>query len=193
MNGDYVVVLDACVLVNAGLRDTILRLAETPRLFIPKWSEEIIAETTRTLQKRIGRTKEDTDYLCAELRRAFPEAWVSGYQSLEAGLTNHPKDRHVLAAAIVCGAQQIITFNLKHFPDEALAGFGISARHPDRFLFNQFNLNEALVVQKFSQQAHQIGRTVEQQLRAFHRTRALPLFTQTMAAALSISLSQSDE
>ena len=43
------VVLDACVLVNCSLCDTLLRLAEPPRLYEPKWSEEIIAETIRTL------------------------------------------------------------------------------------------------------------------------------------------------
>jgi hypothetical protein len=37
------VVLDACVLANFSLCDTILRLAEPPRLFEPKWSEEIIS------------------------------------------------------------------------------------------------------------------------------------------------------
>ena len=34
------VVLDACVLANFSLCDTLLRLAEPPRLFEPKWSEE---------------------------------------------------------------------------------------------------------------------------------------------------------
>ena len=36
------VVLDACVLANFSLCDTLLRLAEPPRLFEPKWSDEII-------------------------------------------------------------------------------------------------------------------------------------------------------
>jgi len=49
MTSDYLAVLDACVIVPAGLRDTLLRLAETPRLFVPKWSDEILAEVRRTL------------------------------------------------------------------------------------------------------------------------------------------------
>lgn len=48
MDKDYLVILDACVLVGGGLRDTLLRLAETPRLFVPKWSDDIINETVRT-------------------------------------------------------------------------------------------------------------------------------------------------
>jgi hypothetical protein len=50
MTGTPLVVLDACVLANFSLCDTLLRLAEPPRLFEPKWSEEIIRETTRTLE-----------------------------------------------------------------------------------------------------------------------------------------------
>ena len=52
MTKDYLVVLDACVLVSAGLRDTLLRLAESPRLYVPKWSEDIIEEMARTLRER---------------------------------------------------------------------------------------------------------------------------------------------
>jgi hypothetical protein len=33
----------------AALRDTLLRLAEPPRLYTPRWSEEIIAETGQDL------------------------------------------------------------------------------------------------------------------------------------------------
>jgi hypothetical protein len=40
-------VLDACVLVN--LCDTLLRMTEPPELYEPRWSEEIMAETLRTL------------------------------------------------------------------------------------------------------------------------------------------------
>ena len=39
------VVLDACVLVNYSLCDLLLRLAEVPPIFEPKWSEKIMAET----------------------------------------------------------------------------------------------------------------------------------------------------
>lgn len=189
MNRDYAVVLDACVLVGGGLRDTLLRLAEHPRLYIPKWSDDIIEEVLRCLRgPRFQLSVGQAEHLKSQLRIAFPEAWVTNYRVLEGGLGNHAKDRHVLAAAIRCGAQAIITFNLRDFPAEFLYPFDIEAVHPDEFLVNQFYLDDALVTKKFVEQAAAINRSVEEQLAAFHATAALPAFTQTMADALSIPL-----
>ena len=47
------------------------------------------------------------------MQRAFPAAEVKGYEDLIAKMTNDPKDRHVLAAAVKSGARQLVTFNLK--------------------------------------------------------------------------------
>jgi predicted nucleic acid-binding protein len=188
MTKDYVAVLDACVLVPAALRDTLLRLAETPRLYLPKWSDEILAEVERTLIGQLKKTPEQAAHLTAELKRAFPEALVREYKSVEPALTNHPKDRHVLAAAIRSSAQAIVTFNLKHFPVDGLRQYDVEPLHPDEFLVNQFYLDEALIATKFTEQATAIGRTVEDQLRMFHQTRVLPLFSQTMADTLGIKL-----
>jgi len=188
MTQDYLAVLDACVLVPAGLRDTLLRLAETPRLYVPKRSEDILAEVGRTLNGKLGKTPEQVAHLMDELNGVFPEALVKECRSLEAALTNDPKDRHVLAAAIRSSAQTIVTFNLKHFPPDALKQYDVEALHPDEFLVNQFYLDDALVTTKFTEQATDISRTVEDQLKMFHQTRVLPLFTQTMADALAIKL-----
>ena len=67
MTGAPLVVLDACVLANFALCDTLLRLAEPPRLFEPKWSEEIIRETTRTLELKLGWPHTLTAHLEKEL------------------------------------------------------------------------------------------------------------------------------
>ena len=48
------VVLDACVLIPMPLADTLLRLAAGPRLFLPKWSDQIMEEVTRTLPENFG-------------------------------------------------------------------------------------------------------------------------------------------
>ncbi len=97
------VVLDACVLIPMPLADTLLRLAAGPRLFLPKWSDQIMVEVTRTLQENFGLSAQKAMYRESEIRRHFPEAWIEGYEDLIPAMTNHPKDRHVLAAA----AQQV--------------------------------------------------------------------------------------
>ena len=42
-----------------------------------------------------------------------------------------PGDRHVLAAAIHCGSDVIVTFNLSDFTDVALSRYRVEALHPD--------------------------------------------------------------
>jgi hypothetical protein len=67
--------------------------------------------------------------------QAAPDALVTGYESLIDSLELPDRDdRHVLAAAIRCGASVIVTLNLSDFPNAALAEFGIEAQHPDDFV-----------------------------------------------------------
>ncbi len=70
------------------------------------------------------------------------DALVDGHQPLIPALElPDPGDRHVLAAAIKCGADLILAFNLDDFPEHALASYGIGACHPDLFLVDQLNLD----------------------------------------------------
>jgi hypothetical protein len=50
-------------------------------------------------------------------------------------MTNHPKDRHVLAAAVRTGAQTIVTFNLKDLPEAVLAPWNMEAQAQMTFSF----------------------------------------------------------
>jgi predicted nucleic acid-binding protein len=157
MTSGYEVILDACVLVNAALRDTLLRLAEPPHLYLPRWSRDIMQETRRTLEDKLGLTPEQTAHLIGELETHFADAWVEDYQALIPAMTNHPKDRHVLAAAVRCGAQTIVTFNLKDFSEDALAPWNVEAQSPDDFLIHQYHLDPEVVIQKLQEQAAQHG------------------------------------
>ena len=134
MTADFPVVLDACVLVPASLRDTLLRCAER-RMYLPRWSNEILDELRRTLLEKLGRSPEQVDHLLNELNRHFADARVEGFKTLVALMTNDPGDRHVIAAAVKCGAEAIVTFNLRHFPDAALDTWNIEVQHPDAFSF----------------------------------------------------------
>jgi predicted nucleic acid-binding protein len=151
----FPVVLDACVLFPGSLRDTLLRAAEMGlyRLWL---SETILEEARRNLVARgvmdEARAQRLVDTICA----AFPEALVKGYDRLVDSMPNDPKDRHVLAAAVIAGAKTIVTVNLKDFPPAALEPFGIEAQHPDLFLIhlsNQYPEAPQLVKQLILNQA----------------------------------------
>ncbi len=164
MTGAPLVVLDACVLANFSLCDTLLRLAEPPRLYEPKWSEEIIREATRTMESKLGWPRSLTVYLEAELRAHFAEAWIRGYEALIPQMTNDEKDRHVLAAAVHHQVPIIVTFNLRHFGPEHLETWGVRALHPQSFLTEIFRQESTLVMTKLEQQAADRGRTLRQLL-----------------------------
>ncbi|MGB6131557.1 MAG: hypothetical protein WBG54_07240 [Acidobacteriaceae bacterium] len=67
-----------------------------------------------------------------------------------------PKGRHVLAA-VACGAQTIVTFNLKDFPPEALAPWNVKAQSPDEFLIHQYHVDPAAVFATVGQHAEKHG------------------------------------
>jgi predicted nucleic acid-binding protein len=164
VTADFLVVLDANVLVQAPLRDTLLRLAEHPRLYLPRWSDEIIAETVRTLQNRIGLSSQKTAYLVGQLREHFGDAWVTGYEPLIGQMANDPKDRHVLAAAVKCGASVIVTYNKRDFLPAATTPWEIEIQGPSTFLKYQYDLNPSVLIDKLHAQARNIGRTLPEQL-----------------------------
>lgn len=75
------------------------------------------------------------------MERAFPESCISGAEGhIPALELPDANDRHVLATATRAGAEHIVTKNLKDFPDESLAPFGIIAVNPDDVLSSTFEL-----------------------------------------------------
>ena len=146
MRADYRVFLDACVLANHGVCDLLLRLSERPRLIVPHWSDEVLAEVRRTHSEKLQWPPHLVELFQTQVGVAFPEAVVCNYEGLLPSLTNDPKDRHVLAAAIRGECPLILTFNLKHFPVESLAPWGIEARHPQDYLLVLYEMEPAQVV-----------------------------------------------
>jgi len=161
VRADFPVVLDACVLIPMPLADTLLRLAGGPRLYLPKWTDQIMAEVSRNLQETFGVTAQQAAYRESEIRKYFGEAWVEGYEDLIPSMTNHEKDRHVLAAAVRCGAETIVTYNLKDFPRAALAPYSITAHGPSTFLKNLYELDRDAVVGALKQQSAAIDKSLD--------------------------------
>ena len=158
MRGDFPAVLDACVLIPMPLADTLLRLAAGPRLYLPKWTDRIMAEVSRNLVEKFDVSEEKAAYRESEIRKHFPEAWVDGYEDLIPAMTNQSKDRHVLAAAVRAQAEIIVTYNRKDFPATALAPYSIYVQGPSTFLKNLYNLDQEAVLRTLEEQAIAIGK-----------------------------------
>lgn len=146
------VVLDSCVLFPMPLCDTLLRAAEA-ELYEVHFSQEILDGATRNLVKKGRMTSAKAARFQEMLKTHFPEAMVEVPLELVGMMTNHSDDRHVVAAAIIAKAEVIITSNLKHFPAEALAPFGIEAWHPDDFLAYLYDLFSEKIIQVIQQQS----------------------------------------
>jgi hypothetical protein len=54
VRGDFPAILDACVLIPMPLADTLLRLGAGPRLYLPRWTDQIMAEVSRNLVETFG-------------------------------------------------------------------------------------------------------------------------------------------
>jgi len=156
-NSPFTAVYDACVLYPAPLRDLLMWLALSGR-FRARWSAQIHDEWKRNLLKnRPDLSAEQLDRTAALMDGAIPDALVTGYELLVAGLRlPDPDDRHVLAAAIRCHASVIVTFNEKDFPTDVLESFGLEAQHPDVFVENLFDLDPAAVVAAAQRQRQQL-------------------------------------
>lgn len=134
-------VLDTCVLYPFSLCDMLLRLADR-ELYDLYWSRRILLELERTLLGH-GLTPRQATWRVGQMRRAFPAAEVpaAAVGRLEHRMLNHPKDRHVLATAVVSRADAIVTFNLRHFTSEALDSYEMEVLHPDQFLVGLHDLD----------------------------------------------------
>ena len=118
---------------------------------------------------KIGLTAEKASKRLAKMHEYFGDAVVLGYEPLLSIMTNHKKDKHVLAAAVESGAELIVTLNLRDFPESALAPFRVEARHPDAFLVALYDLNPQVVTHTLDAQASAIGRSISELLSTLQR------------------------
>ncbi|HEY4831759.1 MAG TPA: PIN domain-containing protein [Waddliaceae bacterium] len=141
METQFTVLLDACVLYPAPLRDLLIELA-TRGMFRGRWTNQIHEEWIRNLLKNRPDLKKDQLERTRKLmNERVLDCLVHDYEDLMEGinLPDH-KDVHVVAAAIKAHAQTIVTYNTKDFPAEILNKYEIEAQHPDTFLRHQLDL-----------------------------------------------------
>lgn len=155
--GNFIVLIDACILYKAPIRDLLLRLAEAPaEMYQPKWTDQIVEEATRNLIEDERMDEEQAGNFKRCLFEAFEDAYIEGYEELIPVLKNQQKDRHILAAAIVAGAQVIVTDNIKDFPEEVLKQYNIESQTPDNFLLHLFDLAPAIIIATFKKQQQEL-------------------------------------
>ncbi len=143
-------VLDTNVIYPIEIRDLLFWFAYYD-LYTPKWSKHIFDEW-KDVMIRNGVSIEEASKRVNKANLAFPDALVTNYAGLIGNLDlPDPKDRHVLAAAIKTNANIIVTNNLKDFPNQYLASFGLSAKSADDFLTDIIDLNPEEAVKAFKE------------------------------------------
>jgi len=144
----FTCVLDTNVIYPVWSRDLLLWFAYCD-LYTPKWSNHIFDELRQVMLEK-GIPSEEAEVNLQKMNIAFPDALVQNYEPLIATLVlNDPKDKHVLAAAIKTNANLIVTNNLKDFPKDYLAQFGLNAKSADDFLTDIIDLNNETSVKAF--------------------------------------------
>lgn len=175
---NFTAVFDACVLYPAPLRDLLMSVAMTEQ-FRAKWTEEIQREWVRNLlANRDDLSEEQLQRTVALMNQAVPDCLVENYEDIIDALTlPDPDDRHVLAAAIICQADVIVTNNLKDFPQQVMEKYHIDVQSPDTFLSHLFDLNSGMfckAVHAQRQRLHNPERTAEELLDIFYK-QGLPM------------------
>ncbi|MEY3920523.1 MAG: hypothetical protein RL634_284 [Bacteroidota bacterium] len=156
IDGGVKVVLDACVLYPAPLRDFLLNLAEQ-QLIKPYWTDEINEEWVRNLLiKRKDLTRDQLTTTVAYMNAAFPDANIVEYNADLPITISDKYDEHVVAAAIKARAHFILTLNLKDFPENEMKKLGIRAEHPDQFISTLIEIDSKSVITAFNNQVENL-------------------------------------
>jgi predicted nucleic acid-binding protein len=118
------------------------------QLYRAKWTDQIHEEWIGSLLKnRTDLTREQLNRTRTLMNEHVPDCLITGYEALIPSIQcSDPDDRHVIAAAVKGRCSAIITYNLRHFPEQELERYDIEAQHPDEFINHQFGLDHASVL-----------------------------------------------
>jgi len=165
--------LDANVLYRAALRDFLMHLAQNA-MFRARWTNLVHEEwISSLLKKRPDLNRGQLERTRMLMDNAVRGCLVEGYEELIPALTlPDPNDRHILAAAIRCRADVIVTSNLQDFPASELGKYRIRAQHPDEFILGLMERDLDLVVKTAREQRADLTRppkTVDEFLESLER------------------------
>jgi len=129
MISTFTVVFDANVFFSIRLTSLLLELVMSG-LFRARWSADIHRAWMTAVSENRGIAIEQLAGRREAMDLAVPDGTVSGYEDLIAGLSLPDP------AAIRCGADAIVTFNTKDFPEHAISKFGLRVQVPDDFILD---------------------------------------------------------
>lgn len=139
--------LDTCVLYPTVMREMLIGAARAGA-FQPLWSARILEEWRRAVLRHGEAAAVEVLGEGALLNAAFPKASVRVTQAQEARFwLPDPGDVHVIAAAVIGGADGIVTLNNKDFPAGLLAEEGVSRVNPDALLHGFWQVQPEMMVQ----------------------------------------------
>ena len=128
--------VDANILFSRVLRDYFLYSAHMGALEL-RWSQEVLDEMSRNLRTSIGLDEFSTRRLEELMNEFLPDAKLKSPVDrlvVPHDVEVHPKDRHVLAAALSTDADILLTDNTKDFPAEWMTRKGIELVHPSAMI-----------------------------------------------------------
>lgn len=164
-----IVVLDACVLYPAPLRDLLLSLASAG-LYQARWTKMIEIEwIANLLANRTDLRPEALARTTQLMNQAIENSLIEGFEcQIDAITLPDPKDRHVLAAANVSRATAIVTYNIKDFGQQT----AIDIVHPDDFCTALYTSHETAfleAIQALRQRLRRPCKSAQQLLETYER------------------------
>lgn len=169
-------VLDADILYSRVLHELFGRLAGELRLLDVFWSEELLAETQRSLIEKKPLPANAAGRWVDYLRQSFPAGSIDITQTELpdlASMTRDPGDHHICALALAAKADYLFTHDRGYLRD-GLSRHGVRVLAPDEFLTATFDADPGAVIGRLELQASTWagGRPIEELIDAISRAGA---------------------
>lgn len=118
--------------IRGQLTTNILLTLAAQDIFTPRWSSDVLAEMRRNRPPRVR--EDQIDRRISKMNEAFPHALITGYAPHVEAMPADPKDKHVLAAAVVGRCDVLVTENVKDFHPPASGPNAIRVESVSTFL-----------------------------------------------------------